>query len=855
MSDIAKIRETFLNYFDKNDHKIIHSSPLVPINDPTLMFVNAGMVPFKNYFTGIEKPEYLKAASSQKCVRAGGKHNDLDNVGYTARHLTFFEMLGNFSFGDYFKDDAIEFSWQLLTKEFDIPKNKLLITVFDEDKEAKEIWKKISGLPENKIISISTDDNFWSMGDTGPCGPCSEIFFDHGDKVFGGPPGSKDEEGDRYVEIWNLVFMQYLQKSKNERVSLPKPSIDTGMGLERISAVLQGKYNNFEIDLFTSLIDQIQDLISIKVTDENISKFRIISDHLRSISFLICDGVLPSNEGRGYVLRRIMRRAIRQIYFLNIKKPILYKLSNLLTNLMKDAYPDLVRAKSIISQTIFNEEEKFLSTLSNGIKILDEEIKSLNSGDILDGATAFKLYDTYGFPVDLTEDLLKEKNLSIDKKSFDVAMEKQKINAKKSWKGSGDNKTDDKWFSILEKFNTTEFLGYSIEKADGKLLAIIKDQKEINNLKIGDEAILIFNQTPFYAESGGQIGDRGKIVSDGTEFIVTDTKKKLGKFFAHYGFLKRGKLSTGETYNLDIDINFREKLMSNHSATHLLHESLRRTLGEHVTQKGSLVASEKLRFDFSHHKSLEVKEINEIEEMVNYHIEKNSPVKTEILSYEKAIEKGALALFGEKYDNEVRVLTMGEESFSMELCGGTHVKNLGEIEKFKLTSQSSVASGIRRVEAVTRFAAENSLSLLDKITKNKKAKKEKKKSKVIENKISKNILNGKIKNINEIKLYFDVLEDVDAKNLRNLIDECKSDIKKGIVCLISKYQGKSTIAIGVTKNIIDNYDAVELVKISSEIMGGKGGGGRKDMALAGARNIKKSDDVFERLLSEIKAKA
>ena len=852
MKSTADIRETFLNYFEKNDHKIVHSSPLVPINDPTLMFVNAGMVPFKNYFEGKEESEFLKVTSSQKCVRAGGKHNDLDNVGHTTRHLTFFEMLGNFSFGEYFKEEAIKLAWDLLVNEFEIPSNRLLLTVFKEDTEAEEIWKKVSGFSDNKIIKISTDDNFWSMGDEGPCGPCSEIFFDHGDTIDGGPPGSKNEDGDRFVEIWNLVFMQYLQIANKTREPLPKPSIDTGMGLERISTVLQGKTSNFDTDLFLTIINHIEDIIKINKTDENIASFRVIADHLRSIAFLVSDGVLPSNEGRGYVLRRIMRRAMRHAYLLNIKEPVLYNIIKRIISLMSDAYPELLRAEKLIEVTVFQEEERFISTLSKGIKIFNDESKSLNSGDIFSGSTAFKLYDTYGFPLDLTEDLIRDKNLKLDKDTFDLEMRKQKEEAKKSWLGSGDNKTDEIWFEVSNQCNATEFLGYQNNKSAAEISKIIFNNKISNKINNGDEAILVFNQSPFYAESGGQMGDVGIAKNDNFIFRISDTQKKINNIHAHYGIVEKGSVSVGDTVNLQIENDHRRMIMCNHSATHLLHEALRRVLGDHVTQKGSQVSAEKLRFDFSHQKSLDSEEIIRIEETINNLIKNDSEVMVEVLTYEKAVESGALALFGEKYSSEVRVLTMGHDSFSKELCGGTHVKSLGEIENFKIISQNSVASGIRRVEAVTGSIALNSLSLIDKINEKERKIEEKKQTKTKEKRVSKNILNGKIEEFNKLKFFFDQIIGVDAKNLRHLVDECKKDIGTGIVCLISTNEGKSSIAIGVTNDLLDDYDAVELVKISSEIMGGKGGGGRKDMALAGAKDASKSVRVFEELIKKLK---
>ena len=853
MTQLNEIRSSFLDFFEKNDHRVVPSSPLIPHNDPTLMFVNAGMVPFKNYFIGNEIPENKRAVSSQRCVRAGGKHNDLDNVGHTARHLTFFEMLGNFSFGDYFKEEAISLAWDLLIKEYSIPKEKLLITIYKEDEEAGEIWKKISGFSDNKIIKISTDDNFWSMGEEGPCGPCSEIFFDHGDSVQGGPPGSKDEDGDRFVEIWNLVFMQFLKKSNSEKVDLPKPSIDTGMGLERISTVLQGKINSFDTDLFLSLIDGIEDQICIKANDNNIANFRVIADHLRSISFLIADGVLPSNDGRGYVLRRIMRRAMRHNHLLGIKDPILFKLSDLVINLMHKSYPELVRAKELIRLTLFNEEEKFLSTLSKGIKILNDESKSLKPGDIFDGSSAFKLYDTYGFPLDLTEDLLRDKELKLDKKSFNIAMQKQRDDARKSWLGSGQKKTEEIWFDVSDISKPTEFLGYAENESMGEVSAIIIDGKISKKISEGDEGAIVLNQTPFYAESGGQLGDEGLIFSNNVNFIVTDTKKKINGVYAHFGKLIKGNIFNGDVLNLKIDTDNRKKIMANHSATHLLHEALRRVLGPHVTQKGSQVSSQKLRFDFSHPKALTKEELQNVELKINQLILEDSSVMTEVLPYEEAIKKGALALFGEKYDDEVRVLSMGNDSFSVELCGGTHVKSLNDIGLFKLISQSSVASGIRRIEAKTGDEAFSSISIIEKMSFDSQNK-EKKSNKNKAEKISKSILNGKILDINDIKFYHDILEDIDGKNLRSLIDECKKDLGSGIICLISRDNKKATIAIGVTNDLLDIFDSVQLVRIASEKMSGKGGGGRPDMALSGGSEPNKAEEAIEVLIKKIKEK-
>ena len=855
MTNLNEIRTEFLDFFEKNDHTVVPSSPVIPQNDPTLMFVNAGMVPFKDYFTGNQKPENKIATSSQKCVRAGGKHNDLDNVGHTARHLTFFEMLGNFSFGDYFKEEAIRLAWELLTNKFEIPKDRLLITVFDEDDEAFNLWKKISGFSDEKIIKISSSDNFWSMGSEGPCGPCSEIFYDHGESVFGGPPGSKNEDGDRFVEIWNLVFMQYLKKEGEENVPLPKPSIDTGMGLERMSAVLQGKVNSFEIDIFETLISDIEEIIKIKTNDENIASFRIIADHLRSISFLIADGVIPSNEGRGYVLRRIMRRAMRHSHKLGFNKPILFQLSRLVINLMSKTYNELIRAEKLINLTLLNEEEKFLSTLSRGLKILEEEAMLLKSGDIFNGKTAFKLYDTYGFPIDLTEDLLRDKNLSVDLKQFDSSMNKQKEKAKKSWLGSGEKKTEEIWFEVSNINEGTEFLGYENFEASAQVISIISNNKLVKKIEEGEEGILVFNQTPFYAESGGQVGDIGIIFDENTEFVVTDTKKKMNNFHAHFGYIKKGIIEKNNVLNLKINEDNRNNISFNHSSTHLLHEALRRVLGEHVTQKGSQINAKKFRFDFSHNNPLDYNDLIKIESIVNEQIDKNTNVVTEILTYDEAIKRGALALFGEKYGEIVRMCTMGEDNFSIELCGGTHVQSLGEIGSFKLISQSSVASGIRRLEAVTGSMVDKSEALIEKILIQKKAKEDKQSNKKSLEIVSKEVLDGEIIKLGEVSLFFNFVKNIDGKNLRFLIDECKKDYDNSVICIISSVDNKVTIAIGVTHDVINDYDSVELVNIVSEVMRGRGGGGRRDMALAGGTDINMIEEAKKILIKKIENKS
>ena len=698
---LNEIRSTFLKYFEKNDHKIVESSNLVPNNDPTLMFANSGMVQFKNVFTGLEKRDYKTATTSQKCVRAGGKHNDLENVGYTPRHHTFFEMLGNFSFGDYFKERAIELAWNLITKDFGLDKNRLYFTVFNEDEEALKLWKKITGFGEDRIIKISTSDNFWSMGETGPCGPCSEIFFDHGDHLKGGLPGTKDQDGDRYIEIWNLVFMQFEQISKDKRINLPKPSVDTGMGLERITALLQGTHDNYKTDHFEKLIKSISDAVKTKPNDKNISSFRVIADHLRASSFLIAEGVLPSNEGRGYVLRRIMRRGMRHSHLLGSKKPIFFNIFKTLMEEMTGNYPELKRAEALIKETLKMEEEKFLVLLDRGMKILNEEITKIDK--VLPGDIAFKLYDTYGFPLDLTEDILKNKSLKIDNKKFNELMKQSRELAKKNWKGSGDSAVDDIWFGIKDKLGPTEFLGYETNQAEGVVQTLLKNNKEVKSLKANDEGMIIVNQTPFYGESGGQVGDIGEIVTSDFKFKVSDVQKKLGDLFVHYGKVTSGEIKINQNVELKVDIERRDNIRAYHSATHLLHESLRRVLGTHVTQKGSLVEADRLRFDFSHMKPITPDEINKIEDFVNSMVETKSQVKTRLMTPKEAVDNGALALFGEKYGDEVRVLSMGSEKdryFSTELCGGTHVRNTGDIGKFKIISQSAIAAGVRRVEAL-----------------------------------------------------------------------------------------------------------------------------------------------------------
>ncbi len=876
------IRKTFLEYFKKNGHEIVGSSNLVPNNDPTLMFANSGMVQFKNVFTGLEKRNYKRATTSQKCVRAGGKHNDLENVGYTPRHHTFFEMLGNFSFGDYFKERAIELAWNLITKDFGIDKNKLYFTVFNEDDEAFNLWKKITGFGEDRIIKISTSDNFWSMGETGPCGPCSEIFYDHGDQLSGGLPGTKDQDGDRYIEIWNLVFMQFEQISKDKRINLPKPSVDTGMGLERITALLQGTHDNYKSDHFKKLIESISDTVKVKADENNIASFRVIADHLRASSFLLAEGVLPSNEGRGYVLRRIMRRGMRHSHLLGSKDPVFHNIFKSLLNEMSDSYPELERAQSLIKETLKMEEEKFLVLLERGMKILDEEISKIDK--ILPGEVAFKLYDTYGFPLDLTEDILKNKSLKIDNDKFQSLMQESKELAKKNWKGSGDAAVDEIWFDIKDKVGATEFLGYEKIQSEGVILKLIKDNNEVDSLKNGEKGMIIVNQTPFYGESGGQLGDIGKINSGINSFIVNDVQKKLGNLFVHYGSMEKGSLKVGESVELKIDNERRENIKAYHSATHLLHESLRRTLGKHVMQKGSLVAPDRLRFDFSHMKPISNDEMLKIEEIANEIVNKKSDVITRIMTPEEGIEHGALALFGEKYGDEVRVVFMGDEGnkyFSTELCGGTHVKNTGDVGKLKVVSQSSIAAGVRRIEALRDKQLEDFLKDKEKQS-NLSVQKDEKTIKILandieafggkpnlENKNTKDlikdltkqleklslskILNDKSKNIikdetiNNIKVRFQKISDLPPKELRGLVDKGKKEIGEGLIIIFASKDEKVGLAVGVTTKLTSKYDAVKFAKLGSEIIGGKGGGGRPDFAQAGGLSENKIDEAFEKL--------
>ena len=883
---LNEIRSLFLDYFEKNDHKIVDSSNLVPNNDPTLMFANSGMVQFKNVFTGLEKRDYQRATTSQKCVRAGGKHNDLENVGYTPRHHTFFEMLGNFSFGDYFKERAIELALNLITKDFGLDKSRLYVTVYHEDEESYNLWKKIAGFGDDRVIKISTSDNFWSMGETGPCGPCSEIFFDHGNHLKGGLPGTKEEDGDRYIEIWNLVFMQFEQITKEKRINLPKPSVDTGMGLERITALLQGTHDNYQTDHFKKLINSISDAVNKNPNEKNISSFRVIADHLRASAFLIAEGVLPSNEGRGYVLRRIMRRGMRHSHLLGSKKPIFFNIFKTLLEEMSQNYPELKIAQSLIKETLKMEEEKFLVLLDRGIKILNDEILKIDK--ILPGEVAFKLYDTYGFPLDLTEDILKNKSLKVDHKKFQSLMKDSRDLAKKNWKGSGDSSIDEIWFNIKDKLGSTEFLGYESNQAEGVTISLLKNNKQVDTLNNGDKGIIITNQTPFYGESGGQVGDIGTISSKNFTFEVNDVQKKLGDLFIHFGSVIKGSVKLNESVEMKIDVERRENIRAYHSATHLLHESLRRILGTHVIQKGSLVAPDRLRFDFSHMKPISSEEIKNIESHVNSMIEKKSDVKTRMMTPKEAVDNGALALFGEKYGDEVRVLSMGDEKdkyFSTELCGGTHVKNTADIGKFKIISQSSIAAGIRRVEALREKQLHEFLNKKEKLSNLSNQKNEeiiknlsekiiqlggkpsldtedqkdiiKDLNKQFEQLSVKSILNDKSKNIikdqilNKIKVRFQKVIDLPPKDLRKLVDIGKKELSEGIVIVFASKEGKIGLAVGVTHNLTSTYDAVKFVKIGSEIVGGKGGGGRPDFAQAGGINENKIEEAFEKLKSLI----
>jgi len=870
MQSANDIRKTFLEYFGKNGHEIVDSSPLVPRNDPTLMFTNAGMVQFKNVFTGIEHRDYTRATTSQKCVRAGGKHNDLENVGFTARHHTFFEMLGNFSFGDYFKEDAIELAWNLITKEFGLPKDKLLVTVFHEDDEAFDLWKKIAGLKDEKIIRIPTADNFWSMGDTGPCGPCSEIFFDHGDHIWGGPPGSPEEDGDRFIEIWNLVFMQY-EQTADERLNLPKPSIDTGMGLERIAAVLQGTHDNYNVDLLRKLIEASADKSSTDPDGDFNTSHRVIADHLRSSAFLLADGVLPSNEGRGYVLRRIMRRAMRHAHIIGTQDPMLYKLVPTLTGLMGQAFPELVRAEALITETLELEEARFKKLLDRGLKLLDADSEDLAEGDELAGDVAFKLYDTYGFPVDLTQDALKAKGINVDMAGFESSMEKQRQEARKNWSGSGGTADEAVWFDLKEKVGGTDFLGYDTETAEGQIVAIVMDGKPVDRAQPGSDVTLLLNQTPFYAESGGQVGDRGVLkVGDIAEVDVTDTQKRIHSLYLHIGKVKGGVISVGDVVHATVDHERRSAVRSNHSATHLLHKALQQELGDHVTQKGSLVDQERFRFDIAHNKALSAQEIAAIEAKVNNQIRTNTEVTTRLMTPEEAVEQGAMALFGEKYGDEVRVVAMGDEAgknFSVELCGGTHVKRTGDIGLFKVVNEGAVAAGVRRIEALTgsaavAYLAEQEARLNEtadllratpaNVTTRVAALLDERKA--MEREIAdlrKKLATGggaasnDVKDVGGIKYMGKVLDGIPGKELKSMVDEMKNQIGSGVCAAVAVNDGKASLVVGVTDDLTDSQSAVELVRVGSAAVGGKGGGGRADMAQAGGPDGSKAQEALD----------
>ena len=871
MQTINEIRAAFLDYFEANQHSVVSSSPLVPQNDPTLLFTNAGMVQFKNVFTGMEQRDYTRAATSQKCVRAGGKHNDLENVGYTARHNTFFEMLGNFSFGDYFKDVAIELAWNLITKDYGLSTEKLLVTVFHEDDDAFDLWKKIAGLSEDKIIRIPTSDNFWSMGATGPCGPCSEIFYDHGDHIPGGPPGSPDEDGDRFVEIWNLVFMQYEQVTPDERVDLPRPSIDTGMGLERIAAVMQGTHDSYQTNLFKSLIAASADAAGVAPDGDQAVSHRVIADHLRATSFLIAEGVLPSNEGRGYVVRRIMRRGMRHAHLMGCTEPLLHKLVPALIAQMGQAFPELVRAEALITETLELEETRFKCTLERGLGLLEEETSKLKSGGELPGEVAFKLYDTYGFPLDLTQDALRAQGYGVDQAGFDAAMDRQREAARKAWAGSGEAATEQVWFEIRDEHGATEFLGYETETAEGQVLAIVVDGKTVETAAEGSEVAIIVNQTPFYGESGGQEGDHGSLSNtDGTEIEITATQKKLGDLHVHLGTVNSGTLSVGDSLKLAIDGGRRSALRAHHSATHLLHRALRGHLGDHVAQKGSLVAEDRLRFDISHPKPIGADELAAIEVEVNGQVRGNAEVVTRLMTPEEAVETGALALFGEKYGDEVRVVAMGEDgnqAYSTELCGGTHVRRTGDIGSFKVIGESAVAAGVRRIEAVTGAAAADHTQKLDETLSQAAALlnvfapdvpgriesllEERKKLERELSDVRRALATGgggngaaEIKEFGGIKFAGRALADVPAKDLKSLADDLKKQVGSGVVALISVNEGKASLVVGVTEDLTDKLDAVALVRAGSAAVGGKGGGGRPDMAQAGGPDGAKAGEAL-----------
>lgn len=886
MSGVNEIRSTFLDYFKANGHEVVPSSPLVPRNDPTLMFTNSGMVQFKNVFTGFEQRPYSTATTAQKCVRAGGKHNDLDNVGYTARHHTFFEMLGNFSFGDYFKERAITLAWGLITKEFGIDPNRLLVTVYHTDDEAFDLWRKIAGLPESRIIRIPTSDNFWAMGDTGPCGPCSEIFYDHGDHIWGGPPGSPDEDGDRFIEIWNLVFMQYEQVTKEERVGLPRPSIDTGMGLERIAALLQGKHDNYDIDLFRTLITASEEATGVKAEGERRASHRVIADHLRASAFLIADGVLPSNEGRGYVLRRIMRRAMRHGELLGAREPLMYKLLPALVGEMGRAYPELIRAEALISETLKLEETRFRKTLERGLGLLSDATATLSQGDTLDGETAFKLYDTYGFPLDLTQDALRNRGIGVDLTGFTDAMARQKAEARASWAGSGEAQTETIWFELKDRFGATDFLGYDTESAEGVVQAIVREGASLERAEAGETVQVVLNQTPFYGESGGQMGDTGIIAGEGARLSVTDTQKRGDGLFVHFARVEEGTLAAGQAVTLTVDHARRSRLRANHSATHLLHEALREVLGTHVAQKGSLVAPERLRFDVSHPKPMTAEELKRVEAMANEIVVQNTAVTTRLMSVDDAIAEGAMALFGEKYGDEVRVVAMGKalhgskagKPYSIELCGGTHVGATGEIGLVRIVGESAVGAGVRRLEALTGVEAlaylgeqdERVRSLasalkvqpVDVVSRVEALVDERRRleRELAEARRRLALTGGNedsgsadaVREIGGVKFLGRVVSGVEPKDLKGLADDGKKSLGSGIVAFIGVApDGKASAVVGVTDDLTARHSAVELVRLASAALGGKGGGGRPDMAQAGGPDGTKASEALDAVATAI----
>jgi alanyl-tRNA synthetase len=888
MSGVNEIRSSFLQFFARNGHEVVPSSSLVPRNDPTLMFTNAGMVQFKNVFTGLEKRRYVRAATAQKCVRAGGKHNDLDNVGYTARHHTFFEMLGNFSFGDYFKDNAIEFAWSLLTREFGLAKERLTITVYYDDDDAFNLWKAISGLPDERIIRIATSDNFWAMGDTGPCGPCSEIFYDHGDHIPGGPPGSPDADGDRFIEIWNLVFMQFETLPGGERINLPRPSIDTGMGLERIAAVLQGVHDNYDIDLFRALIKSSADLTGVDPDGPQRASHRVIADHLRASAFLVADGVLPSNEGRGYVLRRIMRRAMRHAQILGARDPLMWRLVPALTREMGQAYPELLRAEALISETLRLEETRFRTTLARGLAILEDETRNLEKGGVLNGETAFRLYDTYGFPLDLTQDALRARGLGVDVGMFNAAMERQRAEARRAWAGSGEAATESVWYALRERIGATDFLGYETETAEAVIRAIVRDGVEVERLEAGEKGSLVLNQTPFYGEAGGQVGDIGVITGPGFRAAVTDTRKKLGDLIVHDVTVVEGAARAGLAVELAVDHDARAATRANHSATHILHEALRLVLGDHVAQKGSLVSPDRLRFDIAHPKPVTAAEIAAVEDIANRVVLENAEVTTRLMSLDDARTSGARALFGEKYGDEVRVVSMGsieddathERAYSTELCGGTHVSRTGDIGLISIVGESAVAAGVRRIEARTRNEARRRLAadsrsladlagllrappdeaahrleaLIDDKRKLERELADARRKLAMGGGAS----NGAeaVRDVAGVKFYSRTVTGVDMKDLKSLADEAKESVGSGVVAIAAAGEdGKASLVVAVTPDQTARFNAVDLVRIGSAVLGGKGGGGRPDMAQAGGPEGGKAAAALTAVEDAVRARA